>query len=160
MEKLNQSDNGKKPMMVRMQTWLRVPLRVANDSCIILITCLFHVKAKVAQINNGQATWYTAQSVREETLRSINCPIIKTGIPQWQLESHLLSICAPETPSSLFQKSHSNCLWLSLWLLKCSSPPQSHLQRLSHAEAVTGEWSCWPCGLRPDKTFPASSLGY
>lgn len=99
----------------------RVRLGGQNVSWIILITCLFHLTSKVALINNGLATWYLAQSFQEETPHSINCPIIKTRMPQWQLESHLLSICAHETPSPLFQKSHSNCHWHNLWLLKCSS---------------------------------------
>lgn len=116
----------------------------------ILITCLSHVTAKVAPINNGPATWYTAQSVRE-TLHSINCPIIKTGMPQWQLESHLLSICAPETPSSLFQKSHSNCHWHNRWLLKCKSPSQYPLKTLHMLRQLMDSNAAG--SLRQDKPF-------
>lgn len=64
-------------------------------------------------------TWLKAFKKKHPTQST--CPIIKTRMPQWQLESHLLSICAHETPSPLFQKSHSNCHWHNLWLLKCSS---------------------------------------
>lgn len=78
--------------------WLRIPVAPVDDSCIILITCWLHVK--VALINNDQATEYTAQSPQEETLHSISCPVIKARMPQWQLESHLLSICTSETPTT------------------------------------------------------------
>lgn len=67
---------------------------------------------------------------KKAPLYSIKWPIIKTGMPQWQLESHLLSICTPETPCLLFQKSHSNCHWLKLLLLKCSRPSQYPLKTL------------------------------
>lgn len=89
---------------------------------------------------------------REETLHSINCPIIKTGMPRWQLESHLLSICAPETPHLLFQKSRSNCHWHNLWLLKCDGLLEFP-QDTSHAGADNGWPGLWQCCVKPDKPF-------
>lgn len=73
-------------------------------------------------------TWLKAFKKKHPTQST--CPIIKTRMPQWQLESHLLSICAHETPSPLFQKSHSNCHRHNLWLLKCSSRPLYPLKTL------------------------------
>lgn len=35
---------------------IKSPLGVGSDSCIILISCLFHVMAKLTLINNGLAT--------------------------------------------------------------------------------------------------------
>lgn len=81
------------------------PCGAAGSSCIILISCLVHVPAEVALINNGPATRYTAQSTGGETQRSINRPITEIGIPQRQLESHLLSIRAlADSPRSISEK--------------------------------------------------------
>lgn len=47
-------------------TQYRGPLE-QSGSCSILITCLFHVTAKVAAIDNGRATWYSRGSISRRT---------------------------------------------------------------------------------------------
>lgn len=69
-------------------------------------------------------TWLKAY----EKKRSLICPIIKTTMPQWQLESHLLSIYAPKTLFSLFlikpqQLSLVQCLVIDVWQSLLVFPP-------------------------------------
>lgn len=80
------------------------PLGVGSDSCIILISCLFHVMAKLALINNGQQL-DTKLRASEEKLYSITSLSLRLRCHRGSW-NHICYLYVPQRrPACYFRKA-------------------------------------------------------